>query len=85
MFPFLMSQHNVSITVNGFLERVGFSQTVQKVVFIPKRPGETKMTVPRRFLRHEISGVILLVAFVLGVVIGRNRGGRNRAENSQIS
>lgn len=34
---------------------------------------------------HVISGVILLVAFVLGVVIGRNRGGRNRAEYSQIS
>jgi ammonia channel protein AmtB len=37
------------------------------------------------FAVHVISGVILLVAFVLGVVIGRNRGGRNRAEYSQIS
>jgi pimeloyl-ACP methyl ester carboxylesterase len=39
-------------TVNGFLERVGFSETDQKIVFIPKRSGETKMTIPRTFLRY---------------------------------
>lgn len=85
MLPSLMSQHNFSIQLMAFWSESDFRDGPKDCLYskaIRRNENDDSSDV---FAVHVISGVILLVAFVLGVVIGRNRGGRNRAEYSQIS
>jgi len=71
-------------TVESFLHRVEFTETNEKVVFIPKRPGEKMETPTGAVLQYVVAVIVVVVTFILGIVVGQSRGRSNRAQYSEI-
>lgn len=73
--------------VDSFLDRVEFAETDEQIVFVPKRPGEEKETFSNAVLQFVVAGVVIFVTFILGVLVGKYRGGGqpNRSQYSEIS